>query len=1503
MPPLLHSQSDLILAAAHVLNAPVAIVYACFSPVNADSNQTQLIDRARRQLLRHTTLLDGFLCSVHVGHNSCLYVFLVTTVDGVRDATAQVAQLAFDGLTACLVSSVHTLLPRKPLREIYSHFLEAIRIRLIDDIAQTASPSQRITRLKVFHPLSYSLPMPPGTPITLLPYGTPAFFLANYSGPTTALTKQFQESLQGLGAGNWSTTISKPSYIIAWVNVENKQGEDKGVILIYPTALCLAFPSSPIPARPSLDHIPSLPAALLPSPQISNQPHPMATSIPISTPDTPYPSSSLRYPQSLQTLQSSPTSDSLSAFRALTLSKSKDIRQIASEVAGYVDAVAREREKERERLKPPLLTTPLPIASQPPLLVAGSSHTTASLQNFYPSPPSQTNATPQAGPTSPPVFLPGPSSDATIERGRTPTSSVQPSAPPPPVPPPQQPYDPFGAADTSWSIQPQPYLGMNGMNMNMDMDMDFDMGIGMDMNMNIPMNLAMSFEVDTSSRNTASYTNPIRNTAGSAMGASEGLDFDDTAFTDDDFSFFDRPSATAPDPAPPPSHVVSRTSLGIGGLTTIPTPTLTQTPLSLGGSSPLFNADLSATTPQNITGTPWLPTATPGGVPDLLPPSPGPTPSSSGSAPTTPTAIVHLLSEPLISPTNSTFDPIPFADYHRQLDGKYASGKFSLPTPLAGNLFTAVPEEAGWRKKYMAATDPRIGVVRKLIGVKRKNTFSQSGPLTNRPKTTATTKTISSSWSDDWISTTPSPDSDSDSDSDSSASSSRTPSPSPSPVYSRPSTPLPSYLPLGATLLSTQFTHTSLLPLSTPLRRPSSPLPLPPQHPHPSISALTPVSPAATLGQSKSLEAAAAALAIEVVENLPWAEAWRASTLIHTPQAQREGQGRGEGEVWLADVRLVKQLLESVSGLEVPLTLERVLGDGNSEGVKGKEKESTAEVGKPDKGKPTLKMLEAPMITIGKGDAVIQVLPTALRFWEKLGLGPRGGPKDSTVFILFEDDAEQRVQQVEVWLESLAASYEGRHFGTLTPGKNTACVRDGLLPLRFDSSFRKTLASLITNLPASQSTIFLIVTPLSIMTLASPSLRQIFSAVSKASKTYSEAQIHFQFVPEQLIHGCIPNPAFDFSTSDTCCSIYDRILVPVDRTMSRRFFEHGVRVRKFFQNPALTLARPLHSKATFLRIAHAPLDIMDRDTFLHVGYQISPCKKWVFAACVDQRGEGHDLGVWSMQTAGDIEHESGDFSDEAFLVTKVWEFMISFAKKANVEWRVVFSKLGQIDEVELDVWTSFIENNSRSLRVSSITLLSVDSGTPWTFYSTSSQPPTSPPSKTHNTPRATSSSKSHPQNLFTDVTTTIFATSPYNSLPQSYAPSFTELGLFLSHVPEHSRQDQGLVSTLPHPLPLLPQSSTTLICVPANSSPTAFSMLHLHLLHITRPLASTASKEDISSLHSAITHNFHELAILARARWRLNVNPILPFHLAAVEAMRIALGRDQYGIDIADNCA
>lgn len=78
-----------------------------------------------------------------------------------------------------------------------------------------------------------------------------------------------------------------------------------------------------------------------------------------------------------------------------------------------------------------------------------------------------------------------------------------------------------------------------------------------------------------------------------------------------------------------------------------------------------------------------------------------------------------------------------------------------------------------------------------------------------------------------------------------------------------------------------------------------------------------------------------------------------------------------------------------------------------------------------DSANHAVQVLNTPKISVGKGDAIINVLPPALRFWEKLGLGPKSGEKDATVYVLFEVDEEQHRQgEVASWLAGVCTAYQ-----------------------------------------------------------------------------------------------------------------------------------------------------------------------------------------------------------------------------------------------------------------------------------------------------------------------------------------------------------------------------------------------------------------------------------------------------------------------------------------------
>lgn len=743
--------------------------------------------------------------------------------------------------------------------------------------------------------------------------------------------------------------------MIAWISVQNKLGEEKGMNVIWPAGLCVGYHPSVSASstsrseksggvRKPLANVPTLPIQLQPSPPPPPPPPPTIFLLTSSAPSSP-----VREPQYLIRQQLVPPYRpgltrrlaTTSAIGSMNPGKGfrpgKGLSEVAAEAGGYVDSVAKERERERERIrrereglgvspklssasvsvgagkiesgKPEKVTTspgasatgPVNIKDEKGDVEMTSSEQRQQSQQSYPSPPitappfgasikpedtkmqlqTYSKLTESEDRTSPPEVKPG---QETTQRPPTPPSTgATGMAESNPV---AEPYDPFGA----WA--PRPAWNQRPGDDEL-MDIDYDMG------------MRMGRFIDTS-----------------GAGCGDGEDnFGDMMFTDDDFSFFDGPNEGSKGPVVGEGNGLlpaANVSASVPGNSSVGHTSF--------GFSPPFYGDIGSgpgppgATPGPPGSSPWVPSMlaegfTPryDGPPDLIASSPGKTPSSH-SMPTTPTVQLSPCTDGSRPPRSrlhfgpSIFDPIPFADSHRISDGKYASGKFSLHSPPDEEDWTQ-----GWKLKYDAATDFRIGL-RKLIGVKRKS-FEQGSREGKMPPWTRK--------HEDWESSKPE---DAEVAEKSEESEEEDADMEDSPLDSRPSTPPPSYLPLGPTLLHTQFRHSELLPLCSPLRPPVTA-----SDTSSSISTAaavasvpTPVSPAAALGaaaeKSKSLEAAAFTLAKEVVENNVWAKAWRTNAVgISWNPAT---------EVWQADVGTVVNLLNSVSTFEGPIDIKALYQSG-----------------------------------------------------------------------------------------------------------------------------------------------------------------------------------------------------------------------------------------------------------------------------------------------------------------------------------------------------------------------------------------------------------------------------------------------------------------------------------------------------------------------------------------------------------------------------------------------
>jgi hypothetical protein len=183
--------------------------------------------------------------------------------------------------------------------------------------------------------------------------------------------------------------------------------------------------------------------------------------------------------------------------------------------------------------------------------------------------------------------------------------------------------------------------------------------------------------------------------------------------------------------------------------------------------------------------------------------------------------------------------------------------------------------------------------------------------------------------------------------------------------------------------------------------------------------------------------------------------------------------------------------------------------------------------------------------------------------------------------------------------------------------------------------------------------------------------------------------------------------------------------------------------------------------------------------------------------------------------------------------------------------------------------------------------------------------------------------------LWIDTESTTYSLYPTNAaFPVWHPPTIADLGMELGFVPEGGSSgipstpvdeevaspllvEKGELVTSPVPFDapspsesvarddmsdlFTPVRSSALIRIVSEEAGISFhkgtTMLWLHLLHVFQSTRSSYSGT-VDDLLQDITNSFYSLSVLASIRWQLRSNPILPFHLAAVEIMEEALEAD-----------
>lgn len=562
------------------------------------------------------------------------------------------------------------------------------------------------------------------------------------------------------------------------------------------------------------------------------------------------------------------------AFTSVSVRR-QNVRRVSAAVGRFVDSVAKERERERERMRKEREAAAAAGQAQKEhpttQSIASSSSVTAFPINIpttpartaravietlippLPTPSITVNLQPLTFPTNTQQLLTGVSQLQTVPTYPSPPDELMKSVP----------------SAVSLDNQAAPIVteipdtDIDQQDVRSSEDVEFGNAFGIEIS---DFNMDFGHDTNTTIANAGQHA--------SAVDALQAMDIDLSIFTDDDFNFFDDPST-------------STISLSVNQTTEQASAAMDGMANSLSGLG--ISADFAdASTISNLfSGTsltadvqPWLTEAfntstsafdTSFSAPELVPPSPDKS-TTSTSGPATPHVlfVLDIDAAQSSSSDDEPFNAIAFPDGIQKVDQKYRQGKFVMQ--CEGK--TVDVDTGDSTSPYGNATDPKHAIIRKL-----KSKWKQIPGSPIESSLFSAFYEEHSEWlgitdEDSEASSTSGHDSDDGSwvDEDEGF------------TTSRPSTPLPSSLPPGPSLLATRFTHPALLSLATSLRSSGAPFPIsdlasPVPNPVP-----TPVSPAAILGatseKSKSLEAAARMLCREAIENVVWLDAWRSNSAV-----------------------------------------------------------------------------------------------------------------------------------------------------------------------------------------------------------------------------------------------------------------------------------------------------------------------------------------------------------------------------------------------------------------------------------------------------------------------------------------------------------------------------------------------------------------------------------------------------------------------------------------------
>ncbi|KAI1325067.1 hypothetical protein F5Y16DRAFT_281435 [Xylariaceae sp. FL0255] len=363
-----------------------------------------------------------------------------------------------------------------------------------------------------------------------------------------------------------------------------------------------------------------------------------------------------------------------------------------------------------------------------------------------------------------------------------------------------------------------------------------------------------------------------------------------------------------------------------------------------------------------------------------------------------------------------------------------------------------------------------------------------------------------------------------------------------------------------------------------------------------------------------------------------------------------------------------------------------------------------------DQMKPcNLFQIPSPRFEMRRYESKMSVLPSAVSFWESLGLSPSQGLKDVNALCLFPD-YEGLADSMLLFTDRVRSVYESLRLGSFARFQTGPNAENGLFPFDIEKdmvSFGKSTSFLGSSLQNCASKICKILASASIeqtnfvlFFVYSPeiagSIVECCAAFNEIFEGYKRVlnnkklplvnEIVLQLIPQTLVASTtsVPMPT-PMELSRLALEVYDRCVL----------FGGAM------PSPAVILEQTPPRMIDFKVTANPSASVMHENMCLHVAYAQSVDERWVTAAWTDNRGSQQMTASYCLGRKG-----KPNVTSMSEVIQEIWSTTVELISSWKVHWRIIVAKCGHMEAHEIDLWTNVILPETK--HSVNLTLVTVD---------------------------------------------------------------------------------------------------------------------------------------------------------------------------------------------------